>query len=222
MSAPLPMTNGRRVALVLGVPLAFALIAWMGLSEVAYAGLGSYPVRLSVPVRGGTVHLSAGSADVQVTQGAAADLRLTGTARYSLIPSTVTWQASPSGVILSPRCHFITGICSFSLRAVLPAGKRVVLSDGSGNLAITGLASPDVLVTDGSGNVTLTFSKVPARVRVSDSSGDVTVVLPPGPTRYRVYATTSSGNRVVHVPQGGGPGHTITVTDGSGNVSVTN
>ena len=79
-----------------------------------------------------------------------------------------------------------------------------------------------MVVTDGSGDIALTFSKVPTRVRVSDSSGDVSVVLPRGPTRYQVDASTASGTRTVQVPQGGGPTHTITVTDGSGDVSVTN
>jgi hypothetical protein len=277
MSTPLPMTRGRVLALMLGVPLALALIGWTGLTEVAYAGLGSYPVRLSVPVRGNTVNLSVGSADVQVSQAATSRLRLTGKAEYSLIRSNVTWHTAPSGVTVSPQCHFFIGICSFNFRAVLPTGKRVVLSDGSGNvtlrgltgrviggsgsgdvqlnqlsgtvslqagsgnvtgsmlsgphvtlkdgsgdIAISGLASLDVLVTDASGNITLTFSKVPARVRVSDSSGNVNVVLPPGPTRYQVNASTASGNRTVQVPQGGGPTHTVTVTDGSGDVSVTN
>ncbi|HET7246523.1 MAG TPA: DUF4097 family beta strand repeat-containing protein [Streptosporangiaceae bacterium] len=276
MSTPLPMTTGRRLALMLGVPLALALIAWTALSEVAFAGLGSYPVRLAVRVHGSTVNLSAGAADVQVTQAPGSMLRLTGKARYSLVRSNVTWRTTPSGVIVSPQCHFITGICTFSFHAVLPAGKRAVLSDGSGNLtlrgltgpvtagsgsgdvqgnllsgtvnlqtgsgnitgtglsgpqvtiragsgdiAIDGLASLDVVVTDGSGDISLTFSKVPTRVKVTNSSGDVSVMLPPGPTRYVVNATTNSGNRTVRVPQGG-TGHMITVTDGSGDVSVTN
>jgi Putative adhesin len=277
MSTPLPMTKGRRLALLLGVPFALVLIAWTGLTEVAYAGLGSYPVRLAVPVHGSTVSLSVGAADVQVTQAAGSTLRLTGKARYSLVRSTVTWHTTPSGVIVSTDCHFITGICSFSFRAVLPAGKRAVLSVGSGNLTLRGLTGPvsvasgsgdvraglltgavslqsgsgdisgnslsgpnatlkagsgdivihglaslDVAVSDGSGDIALTFSNVPAHVRVSDSSGDVSVVLPPGPTHYQVNATTNSGNRTVRVPTNSGSAHTITVTDGSGNVSVTN
>ena len=277
MSTPLPMTKGRRLALLLGVPIALALIAWTGLTEVAYAGLGSYPVRLVVPVHGSTVSLSTSAADVQVTQAARSTLGLTGKARYSLVRSTVTWHEIPSGVIVSPRCHFFVGDCSFSFHAVLPAGKRAVLSDGSGNLTLRGLIGPvtvgsgsgdvhanllsgtvsletgsgnitgsalsgpqvtlkagsgniafdslaslDVVVSDGSGNITLTFSKVPTRVRVSDSSGNVSVVLPSGPTGYQVNATTNSGNRTVHVPLTTGSAHVITVTDGSGNVSVTN
>jgi putative adhesin len=275
MSTPLPMTKGRLLALLLGVPIAFALIAWTGLTEVAYAGLGSYPVRLVVPVNGSTVNLSVGSADMQVTQAAGNTLQLAGKATYSLFRSDVTWHRTPSGVIVSPQCHFFVGVCSFSFHAVLPAGKRAVLSDGSGNLALRGLTgpvtagsgsgdvqadvlsgrvslqngsgnitgsalsgpkvtlragsgnisfdsleSPDVVVTDGSGNIDLTFSKAPARVRVSNSSGNVNVVLPRG-VRYQVIATTDSGNRNVGVLQTTAPGHVITVSDGSGNVSVT-
>jgi hypothetical protein len=257
------------------VPVAFALIAWTGLTEVAYAGLGSYPVHLSVPVRGSTVSLSAGDADVQVTEAAGNQLRLNGKAQYSLIRSSVTWHPTPSGVVVSPRCHFFVGVCSFSFNVALPAGKRAVVSAGSGNLtlrgltgpvsgvagsgdvqgnaltgrvslqngsgnitggalsgpkvtlkagsgdiAFEGLESPYVVVTDGSGNIDLTFSKAPTRVRVSNSSGNVNVVLPRG-VRYQVNATTDSGNRTVSVLQTSAPGHVITVTDGSGNVSVT-
>jgi hypothetical protein len=275
MSAPLPMTKGRLLALILGAPLAFALIAWTGLTEVAYAGLGSYPVRLAVPVHGSTVNLSAGAADIQVTQAAGSTLRLTGKAEFSLFRSNVTWHRTPSGVSLSSRCHFFVGICSFSFHAVLPAGRRTVLSDGSGNLTLRGLTgpvtvgsgsgnvqanvltgtvrlqngsgnitgsalsgpkvtlkdgsgniafdsleSPDVAVTDGSGNIDLTFTKAPARVKVTNSSGNVNVVLPRG-VRYQVNATTNSGNRTVQVLQTTAPGHVITITDGSGNVSVT-
>ena len=275
MSTPLPLTRGRLLALVLGVPLILAFIAWTGLTEVAYAGLGSYPVRLAVQVHGSTVNLSVGAADVQVTQAAGSTLRLTGKARYSLFRSNVTWHRTPSGVIVSPQCHFFVGICSFSFHAVLPAGKRTVLSDGSGNLTLRGLTGPvtvgsgsgnvqanvltgtvslqtgsgnitgsalsgpkvtlkagsgnialgsleslGVVVTDGSGNIDLTFTKVPTRVKVSDSSGNVNVVLPRG-VRYQVNATTNSGNRTVSVLQTSAPDHVITVTDGSGNVSVT-
>jgi Putative adhesin len=275
MSAPLPLTRGRLLALILGVPVAFALIAWTGLTEVAYAGQGSYPVRLAAPVHGSTVSLSVGAADVQVTQAAGNTLRLTGKATYSLFRSNVSWHRTPSGVVVSPQCHFFVGNCSFSFHAVLPAGKRAVLSDGSGNLALRGLTGPvtvgsgsgdvqandltgtvslqngsgnitggalsgskvrlrdgsgdiavdsleslDVVVTDGSGNISLTFTKVPTRVRVSNSSGNVNLVLPRG-ARYQVNATTDSGNRTVGVLQTTAPDHVITVTDGSGNVSVT-
>lgn len=277
MTAPLPLTPGRILALALGVPLALAIIAWAGLTEVALAGQDTYAVRLAVPVHGGTVSLSAGPADLRVTQGPGSRLRLSGTARYSIVRSTVTWHTSRSGVTVTPRCRFPVGVCSFNFTAVLPEGKRarvsvgssdltlqglsgpvvtgsgsgdvradlltgavslrdgsgdisgttlsgprVTLKDGSGDIAIEELASGHVVASDLSGDIALTFSKVPSLVQVSDSSGSVTLVLPPGSTRYRVDASTASGSSSVSVPTSSASPDVITVTDSSGDISITN
>ena len=207
---PLPMTPGRRIALLLGVPLALAIIAWTGLTEVAFAGLGSYPVRLAVQVRGSTVGLSAGAADVQVTQAAGNTLRLTGKARYSLVRSTVTWHMTPSGVILSPECHFITGICSFDFRAVLPAGKRVVLSDGSGDLTLRGLSGP---VTAGSGSGDVQANLLSGTLSLQSGSGNISGSALSGP---QVTLNAGSGNIAI----GGLASLDVVVNDGSGNVTL--
>jgi hypothetical protein len=277
MTAPLPMTAGRWVALLLGLPVAVAVIGWTAFTAIAYAGQASYPVRLSVPVHGSTVTLAADSADLRVAQAPGSQLTLTGTAHYSLIRSTVTWQNTRSGVTVSPRCHFFTGECAFDLHAVVPAGKRahistgsgnvtlanlsgpvsagtgsgdiraehitdavsmttgsgdisgarvsgakVTVKTGSGNVSLDGLAGTRVIASAGSGDVTLTFTKVPDHVRVDSGSGNVTLVLPPGTTQYQVNAVTDSGGRVVTVPTNSTSQHVITVSAGSGNISVTN
>jgi Putative adhesin len=211
MSTPLPMTRGRLLALILGVPLALALIAWTGLTEVAYAGLGSYPVRLAVPVHGSTVSLSAGAADVQVTQAAGSTLRLTGKARYSLIRSDVTWQTTPSGVIVSPRCHFFVGICSFSFRAVLPAGKHAVLSDGSGNLTLRGLTGP---VSAGSGSGDVQANLLSGAVSLQTGSGDISGSTLSG---SRVRLKAGSGDIAIE----GLTSLDVVATDGSGDIALT-
>jgi hypothetical protein len=211
MSTPLPMTKGRFLALLLGVPVAFALIAWTGLTEVAYAGQGSYPVRLAVPVHGSTVSLSVGQADVQVTQAAGSALRLTGKATYSLFRSNVTWQTTPSGVIVSPQCHFFVGNCSFSFHAVLPAGKRAVLSDGSGNLALRGLTGP-VSAGTGSGNVQANL--VSGAVRLQSGSGNITGSALSG---RKVTLKAGSGDVSVDSLES----LDVVVTDGSGNIDLT-
>ena len=211
MSTPLPMTKGRLLALLLGVPVAFALIAWTGLTEVAYAGQGSYPVRLAVLVHGSTVSLSAGAADVQVTQAAGSTLRLTGKATYSLFPSNVTWQTTPSGVIVSPRCHFFVGNCSFSFHAVLPAGKKAVLSDGSGNLTLRGLTGP---VSAGSGSGDVQANVLTGTVRLETGSGNITGSALSGP---KVTLKAGSGDVAVDSLES----LDVVVTDGSGNIDLT-
>jgi Putative adhesin len=253
----MPLTRGRRLALIIGVPLALVVIGWTGVSEVAFAGIGSYRVHLDVPVHGPSVQLGLGSANASVTQAAGDRLRLSGKATYSIVRSTVTWRSTPSGAVVSTQCHFLTGVCAFDFQAVLPAGRpasvadgsgditlrglsgRLSASDGSGNIrgsgltgpvnfqdgsgdiAVGGLASTEVTASDQSGNITLTFTKVPDRVNVSNGSGDVRLVLPRGRTLYRVNATASSGDLVVGVLHSSVSRHVITVTDGSGNVSIT-
>src|SRR6266436_3165632 len=170
MTAPLPMTTGRWMALAIGLPIVLALIGWAGLSGVALAGQASYPVRLAVQVHGGTVSLSAGSADVRVTQAAGSQLRLTGTAHYSLIRSTVTWHTTPSGVTVSPRCHFVTGVCSFDLHAIVPEGKRALISTGSGNVTLAGLSGP---VSAGTGSGDIRAENILDAVSMETGSGDV-------------------------------------------------
>jgi hypothetical protein len=48
----------------------------------------------------------------------------------------------------------------------------------------------------------------------------VTLVLPPGPTAYRVNASANSGTTHVRVPTSPLSQHVITVTAGSGNITV--
>src|SRR5215471_17133199 len=152
MTAPLRISRGRRVVLAVGLPVVLALIAYTGVTEVALAAQASYPVRVAVTVHGSTVRLSAGSADVRVTQAAGSELRLTGTAHYSLIRSTVTWHVTRSGVIASTRCRFSSGVCFFDLRAVVPEGKRALISADSGTVTLAGLTGP-VSAGTGSGDI---------------------------------------------------------------------
>ena len=278
MTGRLPMTRGRVLALVIGLPLALVLIGWTALTAVAFAGQGSYPVHLGLPVTGGTAGVSVDSGNLTVGPGAAGRLRLAGTAHYSLVRSSVTWQRTRSGVTVESRCPLPTGVCSVDFTVAIPvsarallsdgsgdmtlrgltghvsagagsgnvsayglsgtvglgdgsgdivgsalSGPRVTFSNGSGNISVTGLTSTHVVASDGSGDVTLTFTKVPSYVHVSDDSGNVTLILPPGKTTlYRVRASTSSGTPVVSVPISSVSRHVITVTDGSGNITIPN
>ena len=100
-------------------------------------------------------------------------------------------------------------------------GPELTISDDSGNVTLTGLASPAVTVASQSGDTTLTFARVPARVQVSADSGNVTLVLPPGAAAYRVAARSSDAIPVVRVPTNPASPHVITVTDQSGNITIT-
>lgn len=102
------------------------------------------------------------------------------------------------------------------------SGRDLVIKDQSGNISATGLTVSGVTVTNGSGDITLTFASVPARVLVTSEAGNINLLLPHGSTAYRVDARTSSGTTNLHdVPTDASSPHVITVTDQSGDISIT-
>ena len=276
MTGSLPMTPGRWVALVIGIPLALLVIGWTALSAVAWAGLGSYQVNLAVPVHGRAAAVSVDEGDITVGPGPAGRLRVHGTLRYSLVRPQLRWQRSPSTIALHSHCRVPTGLCSFAYAVTVPAGGRSEVSNASGNVTASGLAGTVTLSTDSgdihatrisgsatiadhsgditvsslsagralimndsgnitgrgvssqvltardqSGDITLVFTAVPRQVRISDSSGNVKLVLPPGPTHYRISASSSSGQTSINVPQSATSPHVVSVTDQSGNITIT-
>jgi Putative adhesin len=115
---------------------------------------------------------------------------------------------------------------SFCAAAFVSSGPRG-LAAFTGRLSANGRSSwaaclsPAVTVASQSGNTTLTFARVPARVQVSADSGNVTLVLPPGAAAYRVAARSSDGSTAVRVRRNPTSPHVITVTDQSGNMTIT-
>lgn len=213
-----PLTRGRIVALAIGVPLVLAIIGWNALSAVAFAGQGSYPVRLNLPASGGTVNFSVDAGNVTVSQTAGDRLVATGTAHYSLVHSAVIRQVTASEVSVSSQCRFVTGPCSFDYQVGLPAGVHTVLANGSGDLTLRGLPGY-VNAADGSGNITGTRLSGPrvvleagsgditisglasADVSASDGSGNITLTFTKVPRRVTLSA--SSGDVRVVLPRGG-------------------
>jgi hypothetical protein len=100
------------------------------------------------------------------------------------------------------------------------SGTRARIIDNSGDISGRGVSSRDLTATDQSGDITVVFTKVPDRVQVSDASGDIALVFPPGPTAYRVSASSPSGSTSISVPRSQSSPHVISVTDTSGDISI--
>jgi len=230
MITPMPMTRGRWLALAFGAPPALALIGWIGLSEVAYAGQGSYHVRFDMPVNSRTVSVSSDQADLTVSR-AAGDLRLTGTAHYSLVRSQVTFERRANGVIVHSRCRFAaTGVCSFDYQVSLPARLPAFISDGSGDVTLRGTTGR-VTASTGSGNIDASNTSgvldleagsgdvsgtglAGPRAKLVDHAGDITFL---GVTSADVTASNDSGDVTIvfaTVPD------QVSITNESGNVTL--
>jgi Putative adhesin len=241
MPPPLPMTPGRRVALAIGVPVALAIIGLTALTIVANVGQASLRVDQAIPAPDHLVRVTIDNPDVTLRSaaGSGAGIRVTGTLRGPFVPPAFRVLPTAAGVAIRSRCVMkIVGSCSGALTLTAPAGLpvtvsdasghlsasgvhgHVTLSDGSGEIVVTGLAETDVVARNGSGDVTLIFTKVPRRVDITDGSGNITLALPPGPAYYRVDASSSSGDRSVSVKTRPSSPYVIAATADSGNVSI--
>lgn len=213
MKDKLPLTPGRRLALMIGVPLAVLTLGYQSLSLVAWAGQGSFPVRLSIPVPAGgqTATISVSSGSISLNAGLGPRLGVTGTAHYAIFRSRVTWGRTADGASVSGQCRQLTGPCWFDLAFAVPAGMRVRAADTSGDVSATGLTG-NLSLSSVSGNVAL--NSVSGDIGVFAQSGTVTGADVAG---SRLTVNDESGTISLSglaVPQ-------VTVSDASGDITLT-
>src|SRR5215469_11737328 len=97
-AGPLRMTPARWVALVIGVPIALALIGWTGFGLIADFGQASFPVDYRIPVHHGELSLSSNGANLTVHEsGGGTAARLTGKVQYSLVRPSFSENNGPDG-----------------------------------------------------------------------------------------------------------------------------
>src|SRR5215467_12080029 len=211
MNTSLRMTRGRRWALGIGVPIALAIIGWTAVSEIAYAGQDSYPVRLTIPIRANSATVAVDAGDVNVGSGTGNVLRVTGTAHYSIVRSRVTWTSTASGVAVRSDCRFPTGTCGFNYQVAVPPAVHAVLTNGSGDETVRGLSGTVHVLTD-SGDIHAQALSGP--LTMTDHSGDVSGSALSGP---QVVIKNNSGDIVIS----GLSSRDVSATDDSGDITLT-
>jgi Putative adhesin len=237
--APLPMTPGRWITLMIGVPIVLALIGWTGFSLATAIGRASYPVTGTIPLEHGKLVASMDGSDITLQQDQArgSTARLVGTVNYSLVHPSFT----VIGTAVNLNCRLPSGNCGLNATLDVPADTPVDLATGGGNVQASGiqrdvtmdtvggdvtvndLFSPHVKLETGGGNVALTFTKVPASLDIASGGGDITVVLPHSTTaQYDISYQTGGGD--YSAPGGlanlAAKDHTITLDSGGGNVNI--
>jgi hypothetical protein len=235
VSVSLPMTPGRRAVLVIGVPIALAVIVagaagWVSGAVTIFTRQVSYRVALSVPVKGGHVSVTADNADVTFgTSTSAGDrIQVRGTLSESLLRPTFSWQSTAAGLTLHSQCRAPTGICSLHYAITAPAGLPVAVTNSSGELNASGLrgtvalsdSSGDLGASDLAGNIRLddnsggiTASGLAGNVQLDNSSGDITVSGLTGNLRFQ----DNAGGIVIN----GLAGTDVSGSDSSGDITLT-
>ena len=187
--APLPMTPGRWITLMIGVPIALALIAWTGFSIVTGVGQASYPVTGTIPLENGQLVASMGGADVTLHQNQArsSTARLSGTVDYSLVHPNFT----VIGTAVSLDCRLPSGNCGLNATLDVPADTPVDLATGGGNVQASGIQR-DVTMDTAGGDVTL--SGIDGNSDLSTGGGNVNA----GDLGGIVNFTTAGGDVTVN------------------------
>ena len=99
-------------------------------------------------------------------------------------------------------------------------GPSVTVQSQSGDITGQSITSADVTVNGRTGDIYLSFTRVPTRVNVICTSGDITVRLPRGSAAYQVTTQAQHGSVSVDVPTDASSPNMISVTDGSGDISI--
>lgn len=228
------MTPGRVTALVLGVPVALALIGVIAVSIVAQFGEDTIQIDRTVALPAGTAGVSVGNADVtlRASTGVPGRVRVHGTVRGAFVRPTFGLRRTASGVAINSNCSVPTGTCSGDLDVdmTVPPGLPVAASDANGDLAARGL-NGRVTLSDGSGD--LRASQLSGTLALSASSGEVIASsLSGGSVRLSdgsgdITASGISGDSVVlddtagDITVTGLAGNTVTGSAKSGNVTLT-
>jgi hypothetical protein len=212
MTAAMPMTRARRVALVLGFPVALAIIAGFAYNAVAQTFQVGYHVYLSVPVSGGRTRVSIDNAAATIRPGPGSRIVLNGTLRASLDRPEFSWRPTAAGLALHSSCTLgYSGSCAMSYDITVPGGLPATVADENGDLTASGL-SGQVALSDGSGD--LAASALSGTISLGEGSGDITASGLSGGT---VRLTDDSGDIVVN----GLAGTDVTGGDDSGDITLT-
>jgi len=167
---------------------------------------GSIDVKASTPA---TLSASSGDGNIQA-EGVSAKAITANTNSGSIEVSDIT----------SPALSASSGDGNIQAGGV--SAKAITANTNSGSISWSGIAADKITASSGSGGIQITFTSVPANVRVNTNSGSITLVLPRGGTAYHIYANTLSGTvSDGTIPTVDSSGHVITATSGSGDISIT-
>ncbi|MER7079207.1 Putative adhesin [Saccharopolyspora kobensis] len=175
----------------------------------------SYEVTLpaQVPVEG---RLGSGGLTVVGMRSVQAEIS-SGSVELRDIAGPVGVRASSGGVRVSGTDSPVDVRSNSGSIELADLGGRVEAETGSGGITGTGLRGAEIVASSGSGSIELELTG-PQRAEVSTGSGGIDLVVPAD--RYRVDTDTGSGGADIQVPQDPTAAKRLTLSSGSGSISV--
>ncbi|MFI7706990.1 DUF4097 family beta strand repeat-containing protein [Nonomuraea sp. NPDC049480] len=226
----------KTIAIAGGLLASAVLLTGCGLASIAgptNQDTASYQVTDKVT----KLQLDSHSGDAVVTETDGTAIRVVETHRWSGDDKPKAQHKVEGGVLfVTYDCPANWGRCSVDYKVEIPKGLPVDLDSGSGNLTLrgltgdlevfvgsgdvdaSGLAGKRVVAEGGSGNIELKYTAAPDSAKVEVGSGDITLNVPD--EGYDVSTDTGSGDANVKVKRDDSSPRKISLTAGSGDVSV--
>jgi len=227
------LTMGRLTALIIGVPIALAVIAWGALNVVALLSLDSFQIHRSFATTGNELSIALNSGTLTLVPGSGPQVELSGTARYSLVRPSVRIDSTGAGVAVTVSCPWFVDInCAADLTFTVPSGLAVTASTNTGDIIASSLDdlslqsdTGDLQVNGGAGVVHLTTDTgdiTGAALDATDvtanaDTGDVSLDFAQPPTDVSVQSDT--GDVTVTLPSGA-PAYAVSARSQTGDTSV--
>lgn len=187
-TVPFSLTRGRKAALLIGAPVCLALVLYNGLDLVANLGEGHYPVSYTFPAGARSLDLSLAGGQLAIRPATASRATLAGTARYSLVRSSITEHTSHGVTRLGYHCPMPVGQCEVDGTISVPGATPVTAHTDGGDATVTGTTGP-VTLSSGGGDISADHAVGPLTLDTSGGSIRATAVTAPTLT-----ATTGGGN----------------------------
>jgi hypothetical protein len=227
-----------KTIVVAGGLLASALVlTGCGLDSIATStnqDTAAYEVKEKVS----KLQLEGKAGDSVITETGGDSIRVTETLRWRGDDKPKPQHNVEAGALfVTYDCESNWGSCSVDYKIEVPKGLAVDVNSGSGDITLraltgqidavvgsgdvdaTGLAGKKVYAKAGSGNVELRYTAAPDSAELQTGSGDVTLHVPDG--AYDVKTDVGSGDANVSVKSDATSAHKISLTAGSGDVTLT-
>ncbi len=187
-TVPFPLTRGRVTALLLGVPVCLALVLYNGFDLVANLGEAHYSVSYTFPANARSLDVSLAAGQLAIRPTTAGRATLEGTARYSLVRSTLTEQTAGGVTRIGYHCPIPVGECRVDGTVNVPGATPVTAHTDGGDATVTGTAGA-VTLSSGGGNISADHAAGP--LKLDTSGGDIRATTVTAPT---LTATSGGGN----------------------------
>ncbi|GAA4989151.1 hypothetical protein HD597_007812 [Nonomuraea thailandensis] len=228
----------KTIALAAGLLASAALLTGCGLADLAQPGMSestSYQVTEKVT----KLQLKSNSGDAVITETGGTAVRVVETLHWRGEGGKPRPEHKVEGeaLLMTYTCPSDWGAgCSVDYKIEIPKGLSVDLDAGSGDLTLRNLTGPidvnagsgdvdaaglggkQVFADVGSGNIELKYASAPDNADLKAGSGDITLSVPDG--AYDVKSEVGSGDAAVTVKKDASSTHKISLTTGSGDITV--